>query len=698
MQHTKFADMRLNTLLSELPAVEEYPQHAEDPEETDSAALNFFFKVVPDVSREELIHLLESVWEEDPTTALRLIFQTGNVRQLDGGKMDRDNFYRCLLWLWQRYPETLLLNLTAIPEHTCLKDLLSLLVFAMNDDQVGEPTLESSLVGKRLATQHRMHIRTKQAKRQRRADRDDRRASLKQAFAASLQQPLDALLKVAPADDPHKVLWESAQIKEKWLAFVRARDLGLKAEAAEHSQQRERKCKLDVRLRLHAVDTNLGKLFASVVDIFARGLCDELETLREDPLALAGLYGKWAPSVGGAHDKATAIVDAIAVKVLVGPLADARYGQLPEEEAKAARRVAYTRLVLSPLRAAAKIPEHFVGKADWAGVDYDRMPSRCRLLFGERVFAKHDKQRYRAFLDEAQAAALAEKRQPDAHVKSVKVGALLPHEVTERGWNAWLSIQTADEEKGCLDHERMVNQEANLQWRGIVEGCKQAARQGDGVGCWVPVCDVSGSMTGEPMAVAIALSLLLAQVNQPDTGWYGKMFTFDTVPELVTVVKHNTEKLVDVGELVHRTRVMGWGGSTNIDLTMDLFLAHTIANGTAAATLAQQAVVIFSDMEFDQADNAQEPWETTHKAITAKFNDAGYTRAPLIVYWNLRASQSTPVQIQATPGVLLLAGFSAGLLRSFLAGKLEEFTPAAQLRSVLGLKAYAGLVVAMTDC
>jgi len=41
------------------------------------------------------------------------------------------------------------------------------------------------------------------------------------------------------------------------------------------------------------------------------------------------------------------------------------------------------------------------------------------------------------------------------------------------------------------------------------------------------------------------------------------------------------------------------------------------------------------------------------------------------------------VQQAQTRGVLLLAGFSAGLLKSFLAGRLEEFTPAAQLASVL---------------
>jgi hypothetical protein len=653
---------------------------------TDSAALDFFFRVVPRVSSDELIHLLETAWTEDAATALRLIFQTGNVRELDGGKMDRDNFYRCLLWLWKRHPETLLLNLEAIPQHTCLKDLLSLLAFALHDtiaEKDTTMTLEASLAGKRRAHEHKILIRTKEGKRQRRAAKEERRALLKQAFAFSMEQPLDDLLLL---QSPDKVRWVSEQTKEKWLAFIRSRDQALMVQAADEKELRQQK----TRKQLRAADTTMGKLFSGVVDIFARGLSAELQTLREDPTALAGLYAKWAPSVDGAHDKATKIVDAIAAQVLVGELADARWGELSEQAATAARRVAYNRCVLSPLRAAAKVPEHFVGKGDWAGVDYDRMPSRCRLLYGERVFAKHDKERYRAFLDEAQ-----KQHEPVGKVKSVKVGALLPHEVTERAWKAWFKLHTAGESDE-LDDAQMLNQEANLQWRGIVDACKHAARKGEGIGCCVPVCDVSGSMAGEPMEVAIALSLLLAEVNGVETGWHGKIVTFHCEPELVTVFEGDGHH--DIGELVHRTRMVGWGGSTDIECTFDLFLANAIANKTTAATLARQAVVIFSDMQWDQCDLSEEPWVTTHETITSKFKNAGYASAPILVYWNLRACKSTPIQKKATPGVLLLAGFSAGLLKSFLAGRLDEFTPTAQLKSVLQLQAYAGLVVAASDC
>ena len=48
------------------------------------------------------------------------------------------------------------------------------------------------------------------------------------------------------------------------------------------------------------------------------------------------------------------------------------------------------------------------------------------------------------------------------------------------------------------------------------------------------VCDVSGSMDGEPMEVAIALSLLLTEAAPQDCPWRGHIFTFDEKPRCVS--------------------------------------------------------------------------------------------------------------------------------------------------------------------
>jgi hypothetical protein len=214
-------------------------------------------------------------------------------------------------------------------------------------------------------------------------------------------------------------------------------------------------------------------------------------------------------------------------------------------------------------------------------------------------------------------------------------------------------------------------------------------------------------MGGLPMEVAVALSLIVASVNTKESGWFGKMFTFESTPQLIQVL-HDKDvdptELVDLGSLVARVKDMGWGGSTNIEATMDLIIEHAQQHRTTAADLAKQRLIIFSDMEFDDSygggnispDERALRWNTTHDRITNKFRNAGYGSMPVIVYWNIRASVSTPVQ-EIRPGVIMLAGFSAGLLNAFMSGNMADSTAMDQIHSVLEKPVYENLVVADTD-
>nr|GLL41158.1 uncharacterized protein LOC109185905 isoform X3 [Ipomoea trifida] len=74
-------------------------------------------------------------------------------------------------------------------------------------------------------------------------------------------------------------------------------------------------------------------------------------------------------------------------------------------------------------------------------------------------------------------------------------------------------------------------------------------------------------------------------------------------------------------------------------------------------------VFVFSDMEFDQV--SENSWETDYEVIQRKFREKGFTNVPEVVFWNLRASQSTPV-VGNQSGVALVSGFSKNLLTIFL--------------------------------
>jgi hypothetical protein len=554
---------------------------------TNSAALDFFFQVVPGIEQQHLHKLLKAAWDEDANMALRLIFQTGNSRKDDGGKMDQENWRTSLFWLSDNHPTTVLANLEAIPKHTYLKDLLELLVHATHIDNVDIP-LAVVLTDKSERDAYKKSIRTTNGKRKRRLERDSRRLLFKEEFALTMKQPLDDLLmkpEFPVGDDGEKVMkqkkqkmsvpsvrWVSDAVKGQWESFVYARNSSF---ATEAKLLRKKKQQILDTHNSADLSTYVQELGDRIATIFADGLLAELRTLALNPVALGGLYAKWAPSVDGFHDKQTRIVDKITPLIFINSITDQeRCVSLFPTDLIKSRRVEYSKY-LSKLRGAAKIPEHYIGNGNWSEIDYNRMPSRCRLLYGDKVFAKYDKSRYETFLNEAERAAVAPQVE-GVKVKSVKTAALLPHEVTEKGWNAYLkvenisypSISDSDEEEEnamkietSLDHHKMVVQECNLMWHGIVKGCKDAAAKGTGISSWVPMCDVSGSMAGIPMEVAIALSLLLAEVNTVDSGWKGKMFTFDAVPRLITMFdESDSNKLVDIGELVHKTKAIPWGG------------------------------------------------------------------------------------------------------------------------------------------
>lgn len=86
-------------------------------------------------------------------------------------------------------------------------------------------------------------------------------------------------------------------------------------------------------------------------------------------------------------------------------------------------------------------------------------------------------------------------------------------------------------------------------------------------------------------------------------------------------------------------------------------------------------------MQFDEA--ARDPqagvtWnETVHQTVRRLFNEAGYD-LPEIVYWNIKGGGGITGTLPARadqPGVQLLSGYSASLMKTFL-GKANDYNQA----------------------
>ncbi|CAN1294563.1 Uncharacterized protein L728 [Linum perenne] len=280
---------------------------------------------------------------------------------------------------------------------------------------------------------------------------------------------------------------------------------------------------------------------------------------------------------------------------------------------------------------------------EWNTLPYGRVPSVAMKKYKDH-FMKHDKERFEEYLENVKAGKA-----------KIAAGALLPHEIIG---------QLEDKDGGTV---------AELQWARVVE---DMSKKGKLSNC-IAVCDVSGSMSGIPMEVCVALGLLVSELSEEP--WKGKVITFSENPEMHLV---EGSSLKEKTEFIRR---MNWGGSTNFYKVFDKILETAVANNLNEDQLIKR-VFVFSDMEFHQAsriynyggygrggDNSEEEepketkWETDYKAIQRKFGEKGYKKVPEIVFWNLRDSRATPVT-GTENGVAMVSGFSKNLLTMFMDG------------------------------
>jgi hypothetical protein len=183
------------------------------------------------------------------------------------------------------------------------------------------------------------------------------------------------------------------------------------------------------------------------------------------------------------------------------------------------------------------------------------------------------------------------------------------------------------------------------------------------------IVDVSGSMSGTPMQVSIALGILIAECTKEP--YKGKVLTFSTQPTWHNVVGDSLR------EKVMCLQNAEWGGSTNLRAVFDLILQDAIKDDICPEQMVD-TLFIFTDMQFNTADK---DWESSFEYAKNKYELLGY-KLPKIICWNLRTSvsNSTPVTQHET-GFAMLSGFSSELLKCVLS--FDDFSPIVMMHHVL---------------
>ena len=222
----------------------------------------------------------------------------------------------------------------------------------------------------------------------------------------------------------------------------------------------------------------------------------------------------------------------------------------------------------------------------------------------------------------------------------------------------------------------------NSQWR-------DNSRQNDALGNMIAMVDVSGSMDGDPMNVAIALGIRIAEKSL-----LGKrVMTFSSNPKWV-----NLEKYDDFFSQVKVIKQAEWGMNTNFYAALDRILDAIIQNKMDPVDVQNMVLVILSDMQMDAGDNCDK--QTLYDSMKTKYENAGIRvhgkpyKPPHILFWNLRSTDGFP-SLANQQNVSMMSGFSPVLLNTFCQqglDALQSCTPWSVLEQMLSNERYLIMV------
>ena len=200
----------------------------------------------------------------------------------------------------------------------------------------------------------------------------------------------------------------------------------------------------------------------------------------------------------------------------------------------------------------------------------------------------------------------------------------------------------------------------NAQWLNNSE-------QTGALGKMIAMVDVSGSMYGDPMNAAIALGIRVAEKSM-----LGKrLLTFSASPSWVNL--DGIDNFVDMVDTVKRA---DWGMNTNFAAALKMILDAIITQRLKPDDVEDMVLVIFSDMQIDNADGSYQTLMTT---IETQYAAAGLRiwnkpfKTPHILFWNLRSTPGFPT-LSTQPNVSMMSGFSPSLLNLFCDEGLESLS------------------------
>jgi len=321
---------------------------------------------------------------------------------------------------------------------------------------------------------------------------------------------------------------------------------------------------------------------------------------------------------------------------------------------KIAKYLGYTernyRKTLSKLRRYLDVLEVKLSDNKWGEVDYSKVPSCANIKYSD-AFLKHDEARRTAFIDKAK----------DGKIK-MNASVLYPHQIVSK-----FNYYRDDEVR---------NNEIIALWNNLPQ-----YESASDIMC---ICDTSGSMDSlgasgiKPKDVAYGLSIYFAEHAEGE--FKDKVVLFSHKPQLIdlTNCKNITEKL-------RKLHTYNDCSNTDIQATLRLIL-KTAKRAKMKQSDLPKALLIISDMQFDDAVSENSVKKAVMDTISDEFKEAGYT-LPKLIFWNVyqgAENQGVPMQ-ENEQGFALIGGYSLNNLKMVLS---KEIDPYKILLEVINSKRY----------
>lgn len=339
--------------------------------------------------------------------------------------------------------------------------------------------------------------------------------------------------------------------------------------------------------------------------------------------AQISLCAKWVPSEGKSLDKAHGIHKLLTKKM-----------GLNSAEIR--------KIYLAPLRKHLDLVESKLVKKDYEHINYEKVPSRTMFIHGkeknkkgkENAFMRNDKERFEEY-----KSKLAEGK------AKVNAKTLYPHEVMETYFNGHsISATTVDE---------LVE----AQWRVMQEEVKKLGK----LGRTLVLSDVSGSMSGLPMQISVAMGILISSCCDVEE-FKNIIISFHENPQFHDIKGDN------LLEKIKCILATPWGGSTNFQAVFDMILERATKYKISEEKMPERIIVI-SDMQFNVACGGR---KTNFDTLDAKYKKAGYTR-PQMVFWNVNGRIGDVPVTADMANTGLISGYSPSIMKAVLKG--QSMTP-----------------------